>query len=76
MTDQDTILFAAHRGNIRRYKRLLGTHLTELERAFVLRRLDEEKAALADLLRKRAGGRAPPFPDNLQVARMHGAEAA
>jgi hypothetical protein len=54
MTDLDTILITAHRGNLRRYQRLLRTHLTELERSFVLRRLNEEKSALADLLRKRA----------------------
>jgi hypothetical protein len=60
MTDLDTILITAHRGNMRRYQRLLCTHLTDLERSFVLRRLDEEKSALADLLRKRAVRHAEP----------------
>lgn len=75
MTDLHTILIAAHRGNIRRYRRLLRTHLTELERTFVARRLDEEKAALTELLQKRTGGGSPPFPDHLPSARLDGAEA-
>lgn len=37
----------AHRSNIERYKRLLQTHLTEHERAFIQRRLEEERRALA-----------------------------
>lgn len=60
MNDLDTILITAHRGNIRRYQRLLRTHLTELERSFVLRRLGEEKSALTNLLRKRAAWDAEP----------------
>src|ERR1700744_3196415 len=36
----------AHRNNIHRYRRLLGTRLTELERGFLLRRLQEEEAAM------------------------------
>jgi hypothetical protein len=60
MPDLDTVFITAHRGNIRRYQRLLRTHLTDLERSFVLRRLNEEKSALADLLRKRAVRHAKP----------------
>jgi hypothetical protein len=74
MTDLDTILIAAHRGNVRRYKRLLRTHLTDLERSFVLRRIDEENAALRDLLRKRAGRDAEPFPHHLPAATCSAAE--
>jgi hypothetical protein len=36
----------AHRANIERYERLLQTHLTDHERAFIQRRLDEERRAL------------------------------
>jgi hypothetical protein len=50
MTNVDTLPIAAHRSNISRYKRLLRTHLTELERAFVDLRLEEEKSALARLI--------------------------
>lgn len=37
----------AHRDNIRRYKRILATGLTELERQFVTRRIAEEQSALS-----------------------------
>jgi hypothetical protein len=53
MMGVDALGIAAHRGNIGRYKGLLRTHLTEFERAFVYRRLEEEKCALASLIRKR-----------------------
>lgn len=36
----------AHRNNINRYRRLLATELTELERNYIERRLQEEKAAM------------------------------
>jgi hypothetical protein len=58
MMGVDALRIAAHRGNIGRYKGLLRTHLTEFERAFVYRRLEEEKCALASLIRKR---RVRPF---------------
>lgn len=35
-----------HRNNIHRYRRLLGTSLTELERDYVERRLAEERSAI------------------------------
>ena len=43
---EESFLFA-HRANIERYERLLQTHLTDLERAFIQGRLDEERHALA-----------------------------
>jgi hypothetical protein len=46
MSGLDTMLIKARRGNLRRYQRLLRTHLTELERSFILRRLDEERSVL------------------------------
>ncbi|MGN6308634.1 MAG: hypothetical protein ACTHNN_03655 [Xanthobacteraceae bacterium] len=50
---QDTSLRAvkirAHRDNIQRYKRILTTGLTELERQFVTRRLAEEQSAIREL---------------------------
>jgi len=39
----------AHRNNIRRYKRILETDLTDLERQFVVRRLSEERSAIRKL---------------------------
>ena len=35
-----------HRANIEKYARLLKTHLTEVERAFIRQRLEEERRAL------------------------------
>jgi hypothetical protein len=75
MTDLDRTLVTAHRRNIHRYKRLLRTHLTDLERSFVLRRMNEEKSALTDLLRKRPPRHAQPFGDHLPAATCSGAEA-
>lgn len=39
----------AHRDNIRRYKRILATDLTDLERQFVTRRLAEERSGIREL---------------------------
>jgi hypothetical protein len=39
----------AHRDNVRRYKRILATGLTDLERQFVTRRLAEEQSAIRKL---------------------------
>lgn len=36
----------AHRKNIERYQRLLKTYLSDIEREFIERRIDEEKKAL------------------------------
>lgn len=46
----------AHRDNIRRYKRILETDLTDLERQFVVRRLAEERSAIRNLAQGRASG--------------------
>lgn len=45
----------AHRDNIRRYKRLLATNLTDLERQFVTRRLAEEQSAIRKLANASGG---------------------
>lgn len=44
--DIDKALQAVHRANMDRYRKILGTTLTENERQFVERRLAEEKEAL------------------------------
>jgi hypothetical protein len=46
MLDEDLARIRAHRNNIHRYRRLLRTKLSELERQFIERRLAEEQAAL------------------------------
>ena len=49
MTDEATVRILVHRQNIHRYKFLLQTQLTEIERAFITRRLAEEEAEVRRL---------------------------
>ena len=44
-----TIQLQAHRQNIARYRSLLRTELTEIERAFIDRRIAEEEAGMRRL---------------------------
>ena len=46
MIDETLARLRAHRQNIERYRRLLETNLTVLERDFVERRIAEEESAL------------------------------
>lgn len=46
MIDQQLTRLRTHRSNIQRYRNLLQTSLTELERQFVQRRLTEEQSNL------------------------------
>jgi hypothetical protein len=46
----DDQLARAHRNNIQRYRQLLQTSLTEFERQFVERRLNEEQSKLEILV--------------------------
>ncbi len=50
MIDGKLALLRAHRNNISRYRRLLKTGLTELERQFIERRLSEERSATEKLV--------------------------
>ena len=49
MPDDKLARLRTHRDNIRRYRRLLGTKLTELERQFIEKRLAEERAAMENI---------------------------
>ena len=49
MLDVTTIQIVAHRQNIDRYKALLRTELTPLERDFIRRRIAEEETELRRL---------------------------
>lgn len=60
MTSHNVARLRAHQNNIRRYRRLLATHLTELERTYIERRLNEEKSSVDALLQKE-------FPDRLSA---------
>lgn len=46
MVDEKFALLRMHRNNISRYRRLLKTELTEIERQFIERRLSEERSAM------------------------------
>ena len=46
MLDEDVARIRAHRNNIHRYRRLLGTRLSDIERQCIERRLAEEETAL------------------------------
>jgi hypothetical protein len=68
MIDQLLARVRAHRNNIQRYRHLLQTSLTEIERQFVESRLSEEQSRLErlasslpnDLGRFQAGGSPRP----------------
>ena len=49
MTDEELARLRAHDSNISRYQRLLKTHLSDLERRFLERRLSEERSAVESL---------------------------
>jgi hypothetical protein len=49
MIDESLARLRAHRNNIHRYRRLLKTQLTDLDRSYVEGRLIEEQAAMKSL---------------------------
>ena len=49
MIDENLSLMRAHRNNIARYRKLLKTDLTDLERQFIERRLAEEQSAMEEI---------------------------
>jgi hypothetical protein len=49
MIDEKVARLRAHDNNINRYRRLLRTNLSDLERQFIERRLYEEEAAIEGL---------------------------
>lgn len=49
MTEQQLARMRTHRRNIQRYRNLLQTSLTELERQFIEKRLIEEQVNLENL---------------------------
>lgn len=60
MIDKKFARLRTHRDNIRRYRRLLKTELTELERQFIENRLSEERFAMENVA-------ASAFPLTLQI---------
>ena len=49
MIDEKVARLRAHGNNISRYRRLLRTNLSDLERQFLERRLNEEEAGMESL---------------------------
>ncbi|MBR1206573.1 hypothetical protein JQ562_30765 [Bradyrhizobium sp. AUGA SZCCT0051] len=71
MVDRRLEQLRAHRNNIRRYRRLLSTKLSDLERQFIERRLSEESSAMEAL-----AADMPPLlheRPSLSVSRLEGA---
>jgi hypothetical protein len=48
-TDEKLARLRTHRNNISRYRRLLKTDLSAIERQFIERRMNEEKSAMKNL---------------------------
>ena len=49
MTEKDCARLQSHDSNIGRYRRLLETNLSEIERTFLQRRISEEQSQLRSL---------------------------
>jgi hypothetical protein len=60
MLDEKFARLRAHCNNIRRYRRLLNTELTKLEREFIEKRLSEERSAMENVA-------ASAFPLTFQI---------
>ena len=54
MTDEKLARLRAHDSNINRYRRLLKTNLSDIERRFLERRLSEERSAVESLVSSRS----------------------
>lgn len=54
MTEMQKAMVFAHRVNIDKYHRLLKTKLSEIEREFIERRLDEEEQELLEIAQRNA----------------------
>ena len=51
MIEENLARLRAHRNNIGRYKRLLKTQLSDLERAFIAKRLEQEQGVAEALVK-------------------------
>ena len=49
MREENLARLRAHRNNIHRYRKLLTTRLSDLERDFIFRRLEEEEGSFNQL---------------------------
>ena len=67
MIDENLARLRVHRNNVHRYRRLLATQLSDLERAYIERRLSEERASIEALSQE-------TFPFSLPPTRRAAAE--
>jgi hypothetical protein len=61
MLDEAFARLRTHRSNIQRYRQLLDTDLTGLERRFITRRMAEEQSAIETLSATTNHGAPPAF---------------
>lgn len=66
MIDENLARLRVHRNNVHRYRRLLATQLSDLERAYIERRMSEERACMEALSKE-------TFPFTLPAARHEAA---
>jgi hypothetical protein len=73
-TDYLNAKILSHRANLQRYATLLATQLTELEREYLHKRIEEERAEVASLefarSRSRAGERNRYRPQSSSASRF------
>lgn len=74
MLDQDFARVRVHRDNLSRYRRLLKTRLSDIERQFIERRLAEEQTAL-EALTNDAFPAAFSLPNMASASTIAGVEA-
>ena len=67
MIEENLARLRAHRNNVHRYRRLLATQLSDLERSYIERRLSAEQSSLEALYEV-------TFPFSLPVACLPTAE--
>jgi hypothetical protein len=60
MIDENVERLRVHNANLRRYRRLLATRLSDVERAYIARRMNEERHSVEALMRE-------TFPDRLSL---------
>ena len=66
MLDKKLEQLRTHQAGIDRYRRLLATRLSELERAYIKRRLREEQASVRALLRETYPDRLSALPPRIE----------
>lgn len=68
MIDENLARLRARRNNIHRYRRLLTTHLSEVERTYIQKRLREEEEAAVALMQSTFPFRLPSSVKSPQTA--------